>query len=90
MLYFNQVKGTAKKEMEITMREQFINYLNNQVAQPKDERDIPFDKWQEIKEDSIFLVAISNGTEYKFESNCYFSGVDYDLYSFELYEGAFV
>ena len=74
----------------MTLFEQFENYLNNQLTNDlieEDEKEVPFNSYDEIGEDSIFLTVKSRNVTYLFEYNAYFQTQDGScLYDFNLYE----
>lgn len=73
----------------MTILNQFKHYLENQINNPmyadgEEEREVPFTSYDDIKEDSIFLVVTSGSKEYTFEYNCYQDLGNTQLYDFEL------
>jgi len=73
------------------IKQQFEQYLDNQINNPmfldgEAEREIPFAKYDEIKEEDIFLKVTSGNETYSFNYNCYFEYENGNgLYDFEIY-----
>lgn len=78
---------SKKEENKMTIRNQFKEYLENQIHNPmfvsgEEERDIPFTSYSKIEEGSIYLKV--DDTHF-FTYNCYFQTPEGTcFYEFEL------
>lgn len=74
----------------MTLLEQFENYLNNQLTNDlieEDEREVPFNSYDEVGEESIFMTVKSGKDTYLFEYNLYFETAEGNcLYDFNFYD----
>lgn len=75
--------------IDFTLIGQFKNYLENQLNLDEEfaeSKEIPFSSYDNVLEESIFIVVIDGNKKHYFDSNCYQDLGNTSLYDFTYYK----